>query len=168
MPVARRRLLVTGIVVLAVAGGGWYYLTGHEERATGGHDPTKNPILQPSVPQAVQSVYNRVSVRDAQGACLLLGPTAQAEFARDHGAADCPQAVLGVKVADPSSYGNPRLGDVASGGTQATVSSCELQTTAGDPLTAAGDPLGTFVLQRMPGGWQITHLTREPPCPPGG
>ncbi|GAA3433409.1 hypothetical protein [Kutzneria kofuensis] len=172
----RRAYLPAGIVILAVLGGGQYYLSNIFAPAdtgsggnggTGGVPGADVPLHGPANPAyAVSSVYAAVGNDDPGKVCQsVLGGIGGVHFAGSFSTTSCEDAVHKEhkKVTDSETYASITvpLGAIHEEGTSsATVYSCAM------PISG-GDPLGTFVLTRTDNGWIIVDNKPDPgPCPP--
>ena len=167
----RRAYLPAGIVILAVLGGGQYYLSNifaPADTGTGGASGGASiPLQGPANPAyAVSSVYAAVGNDDPAKVCQsVLGGIGGVRFAAAFKASSCEDAVHKehAKVTDSEIYAGMTVPTTAvhqDSPSSATVYSCAM-------AVSGGDPLGAFVLTRTDNGWLIVDNEPDPtPCPP--
>ncbi|MFI9385282.1 hypothetical protein [Kutzneria sp. NPDC052558] len=172
----RRAYLPAGIVILAVLGGGQYYLsnifapadTGSGANGSGGGAPGAGiPLAGAANPSiAVSSVYAAIGNDDPAKICpAFFSAHGELNFAAAFAAASCEDAVhkAHAKVTDAQAYAGLTVPITAvhqQGSTAATVNSCAMS-------ISGGDPLGMFTLSHSTNGWVVEDLKPDPtPCPP--
>lgn len=88
---------------------------------------------------------------DAEFACHMFTERATKQFASQHGASSCPDAIKRIKPSDPDSYREQSLSqlpDTPEQGTRMTIDSCDID-------VKGGPRLGTFTLTQRDSSWVI-------------